>query len=100
MYCCDEVLSPIVRSGIKRSDFIFDIYPPDSLKRGERIRRGCNANRFSVRKETSILRNFIAFLGNDSNKTELLYLIADVISEGENQHMTIVGTKGIEVVSN
>ena len=46
-------------------------------------------------------RNFIAFLGNDINKTELFYLIADVISEGENQHnMTIVGTKGIEVVSN
>ena len=45
MYCCDEVLSPIVRSGIKRSDFIFDIYRSDSLKKGERIRRGCNANR-------------------------------------------------------
>ena len=98
MYC-DEVLSPIVRSGIKRSDFIFDIYRSDSLKKGDRIRRGCNDNRFSVRKETSIPRNFIAFLGNDSNKTELFYLI-DVISEGENQHMTIVGTKGLEVVSN
>ena len=76
--CCDEVLSPIVRSGIKRSDFIFDIYPSDSLKKGERIRCGCD----------------------DNNKTQLFYLIADVISEGENQHMTIVGTKGIEVVSN
>ena len=63
-------------------------------------KRDCNDNHFSVRKETSIPRNFIAFLGNDSNKTELFYLIADVISEGENQHMTIVGTKGIEVVSN
>ena len=100
MYCCDEVLSPIVRSGIKRSDFIFDIYRSDSLKKGERIRRGSNDNRFSVRKKTSIPRNFIAFLGNDSNKTELFYLIADVITEGENQHMTIVGTRGIGVVSN
>ena len=43
---------------------------------------------------------FIAFLGNDSHKTELFYLITDVISEVENQHMTIVGSKGIEVVSN
>ena len=50
MYCCDEVLSPIVRSDIKRSDFIFDIYLSDSLKKGERIRRGCNDNRFSVRR--------------------------------------------------
>ena len=50
MYCYDEVLSPIVRSGIKRSDYIFDIYRSDSLKKGERIRRGCNDNRFSVRK--------------------------------------------------
>ena len=40
MYCCDEVLSPIVRSGIKRPDFIFDIYCSDSLKKGEMIRRG------------------------------------------------------------
>ena len=51
MYCCDEVLSPIVRSGIKRSDFIFDIYPSDLLKKGERIRRGCSDNRFSVSEE-------------------------------------------------
>ena len=51
MYCCDEVLSPIVLSGINRSDLIFDIYPSDSLKKGERIRRGCSDNRFSVRKE-------------------------------------------------
>ena len=86
MYCCDEVLSPIVRSGIKRSDFIFDIYPSDSLKQGERIRRGCNDNRFLFGKKLLFRGNFIAFLGNDINKTELFYLIADAISEGENQH--------------
>ena len=100
MYCCDGVLSPIVRSGIKCSGVIFDTCRSDSLEKTERIRHGCNDNRFSVQKETSIPRNFIAFLGNDSNKTELFYLIADVISKVENQHMTIVGTKGIEVVSN
>ena len=32
-----------------------------------------------------VSRNLIAFLGNDSNKTELFYLIADVISEGGNE---------------
>ena len=70
------------------------------MKRDERKRRGYADNRFAVRKDTTIPKNFPAFLGNDNNKTELFGLIADFIYEDRQHYLTMVSTKGEEVVSN
>ena len=97
-YCSDEVLGPILNSKLNRTDLVFDVYRKDSLKRDERIRRGNDVSRFSVRKETPIPKNFKSFLGNEGNKTELFRLIADLLLETSG-NITLVGTKGEGIVT-
>ena len=66
-YCCEEVLSPIINSTLKRIDLVFDIYREDSLKRDVRMRRGNEVSRFAVRKETPVPKNFKSFFTHQKN---------------------------------
>ena len=82
----------------KRTDVVFDVYLPCSLKSETREKRGQGIRR-RVTSISKTPKNWQNFLRDGNNKTELFYFLADKIAEISTSH-TIVITKGENVVSN
>ena len=82
----------------KRTDVVFDVYLPWSLKSETREKRG-QGIRKRVTGISKTPKNWQSFLRDGNNKTELFYFLADKIAEISTSH-TIAITKGDNVVSN
>ena len=82
----------------KRSDVVFDVYLPCSLKSETREKRGQGIRR-SVTGISKTPKNWQSFLRDGNNKTELFYFLADKIAEISTSR-TIAITKGGNVVTN
>ncbi|KAK3742923.1 hypothetical protein QZH41_015294 [Actinostola sp. cb2023] len=61
---------------VKRVDIVWDVYKPDSLKKGAREKRGIGIRR-RVLPSTRIPSNWHSFLRVDDNKEELFHLLAE-----------------------
>ena len=100
-YCEDELLSKLkfTSQNTKRLDLVFDVYNENSLKSKTRENRG-GGMRISVRKDTPICKDFQNFMRNDTNKKELIKIIADVAIQIPETLVTIVATIGSKIASN
>ena len=100
-YCSAEIPLKIQQhlAGLKRLDFVFDTYRPDSIKGQTREARG-DGIRIAVRNETPIATKFQSFLRNNDNKTELFKLLAVNIAEIPSNSVNILATHLEEVLSN
>ena len=65
--------------GVERLYVVWDEYPSDSLKQQAREARGSGTRR-RILGNTSIPKNWVSFLRNDENKTELFTFLAVKIS--------------------
>ena len=85
-------------SKYKRTDIVFDVYRPSSLKSETRSKRGRGARR-RVTAKGKLPQNWGSFLRDDDNKTELFHFLADKIAEMSTTN-TVVVTKGEDALSN
>ena len=73
----------------KRTDIVFDIYLPSSLKCETRSKRGKGVRR-RVAGGNKMPKNWQSFLRDDNNKTELFHFLADKIAEMHTVNVVIV----------
>ena len=92
----DNVIVPFVNSKIRkdnRVDVVFDRYLPGSIKTATRTKRG-DGHRYHVTSKTPIQRNWISFLRNSKNKTQLFNFLAEniisriALEEGKQMYCT------------
>ena len=96
-----DVIIPTLQSYARhyyRTDVVFDIYKPDSLKAMTRSKRGTGIRR-KVVGSSRLPGSWNNFLRLDDNKTELFEFLATHIEMNEAANR-IVATKGENVVSN
>eukprot|EP00745_Piridium_sociabile_P026562 TRINITY_DN4240_c0_g2_i9.p1 TRINITY_DN4240_c0_g2~~TRINITY_DN4240_c0_g2_i9.p1 ORF type:complete len:1084 (-),score=281.98 TRINITY_DN4240_c0_g2_i9:490-3741(-) len=82
----------------KRTDIVFDVYRPSSLKAETRAKRGRGVRR-RVTSNGKIPSNWRNFLRDNDNKTELFNFLADKIAQMATPNVVIV-TKEEDAVSN
>ena len=80
-YAATEYIPYLERQleGVERLDVVWDQYPSDSLKQQAREARGSGTRR-RILGNTGIPKNWVSFLRNDENKTELFTFLAVKIS--------------------
>ncbi|KAK4304447.1 hypothetical protein Pmani_023602 [Petrolisthes manimaculis] len=95
-----EVLPKIQSYSSKyaRTDIVFDVYKPLSLKAESRSKRGCGT-RQRVTGRGKVPKNWQSFMRDSSNKTELFEFLADKIVENCTDNIVYV-TRGKNVVCN
>eukprot|EP00058_Branchiostoma_floridae_P021206 XP_002606696.1 hypothetical protein BRAFLDRAFT_72537 [Branchiostoma floridae] len=99
-YAILDVL-PIVQAystKYKRTDIVFDVYKPSSLKGETRLKRGHGAKR-RVTNRGRIPSNWRNFLRESDNKTELFRFLADKITQMSTPNLVIV-TRDEDAASN
>lgn len=92
---CDSVFLPWIDNQLKdcpRIDIVWDTYKKDSLKETTHVKRG-KGKRRKVTRETTLPKNFVTFLQNSDNKTELFTLLSEAVAaydlqEGKELHIT------------
>lgn len=95
---CDIVFLPWIDNQLidcSRVDVVWDIYKRDSLKGATRAKRG-KGDRRKVTRETTLPKNFVTFLQNSENKTELFGLLSEAVSAHnvqEGKHLFITHGK-------
>ena len=67
--------------GYKRVDLVADTYREISIKNGERQKRGTSARLIIHSSQSKLPREFKNFLKNGENKTRLIELLFQVISQ-------------------
>ena len=82
---------------VKRLDVIWDQYPLTSLKQQTRECRGAGTRR-RVSSSTIIPQNWVSFLRNNHNKTELFCYLAERILQIDTNEKQIYTTKLIHVL--
>ena len=82
----------------ERTDIVFDVYRPSSLKEEARSKRGHGARR-RVTSRCKVPSNWRNFLRDNDNKTDLLNFQADKIEQMPSPNMVIV-TKEENALSN
>jgi hypothetical protein len=83
----------------RRTDIIFDRYIDRSLKTAIRYKRGKGSRR-RVTITGSVPRNWIKFIQNAQNKSELFELLADVLVEVDSDDGKLVVAKNENTLSN
>ena len=80
---------------------VFDVYKKNSIKSITRENRGTGV-RISVRKDTTIFKNFSKFMSDDVNKTELFQILADSMTSSEvfQGRLQITSTKASDIKCN
>ena len=71
--------------GYKRVDLVADTYRDVSIKNGERQKRGTSSRLIISSTHSKLPRNFTNFMKNGENKTRLIDLICQVITENSDQ---------------
>ena len=99
-YAVHDVLPSIqaYSTKYKRTDIVFDVYRPSSLKTEARSKRGRGVRR-RVTSKGKIPSNWRNFLRDNDNKTELFNFLADKIAQMATPNVVIV-TKEEDAVSN
>ena len=82
----------------KRTDIVFDVYQPSSLKAEARSKRGRGIRR-RVTSKGKLPSNWRNFLRDSDNKTELFNFLAGKIVQAASQNVVIV-TKEEDAISN
>ena len=78
-----DVFNPYIQNKLESSKEVliaFDVYFENSLKAGERRRRGAGGRAFQVGLQTPIPKDWHDFLRNDKNKEGLFFFLADCIA--------------------
>ncbi len=73
----------------RRTDIVFDVYLPSSLKSKTRSKRGKGVRR-RVAGSNKMPKNWQSFLRDDNNKTELFHFLADKIAEMHSMNVVVV----------
>ena len=73
----------------KRTDVVFDVYLPSSLKSETRMKRGTGARR-RVTGTNKTPKNWKNFMRHSQNKTELFCFLADKIADTDTVHPIVV----------
>ncbi len=73
----------------RRTDIVFDVYLPSSLKSETRSKRGKGVRR-RVAGSNKMPKNWQSFLRDDNNKTELFHFLADKIAEIHSMNVVVV----------
>ena len=99
-YICGRVHQYVLSqlNNVTRVDLVWDIYHPDSLKRGTREARG-HGIKVQVKGNTKVPSNWTGFLRVDDNKAGLFSLIAESVqSMAVPEGKEVVSTAGNKVV--
>ena len=93
-------LNGVVKNA-SRFGCVFDVYKKNSIKSITRENRGTGV-RISVRKDTTIFKNFSKFMRDDDNKTELFQILADSMASSEvfQGRSQITSTKASDIKCN
>ena len=92
-YCDDEPVKVVYSfsKGVDRMSFVFDRYLKDSIKKqipdGKR-----NGMPISVRRDTSLLGDFMIFMRDNENKVEMFLMIANSVSQIREVPTSIIAT--------
>lgn len=78
--------SQLYKGKYKRTDVVFDVYLPSSLKSETRSKRGKGVRRRCKKTQ----KNWQSFLGDGNKKTELFYFLADRIAEMHTANIIIM----------
>lgn len=99
-YASEEFLTCLQRyaAKYKRTDIVFDVYLPGSLKSDTRDRRG-HGVRKKITATTKTPQNWQSFMRNDDNKSGLFCFLAEKVV-GVAGPSIVVATKGENIVSN
>ena len=83
----------------QRVDIVFDVYRNSSLKSETRSKRG-SATRRRVTPSSKAPTNWMSFLRDNTNKTELFHFLAGKVCNTSTTSTTIIVTKGEDALSN
>lgn len=97
-YAMLNILNTIQFTKCKRTDIVFDVYLPSSLKAESGSKRGRGVKRWVTRKGT-IPSNWQNFLRENNKKDELFNFLADKITRVATPNVVIL-TKEKDAVSN
>ena len=92
-YCDDEPVKVVYSfsKGIDRMSFVFDRYLKNSIKKQLPDSKG-NGMPISVRRDTSLIGDFMIFMRDNENKVELLLMIVNSVSEIREVLTSIIAT--------
>ena len=92
-YCDDEPVKVVYSfsKGIDRMSFVFDRYLKNSIKKKIPDSKG-NGMPISVRRDTSLIGDFMIFMRDNENKVELLLMIVNSVSEIREVLTSIIAT--------
>ena len=76
--------------GYKRVDLVADTYREVSIKNGERQKRGTSVRLIISSAHSKLPHNFTNFLKNGENKTRLIELICQVITQNPDQALRLL----------
>ena len=74
-------LAKSLPTGFKRIDIVADTYQQNSIKNAERAKRGSSEKLIIKSSKSKIPRNFNNFLSNGENKTRMINLIFETLTE-------------------
>lgn len=81
--------------GYQRIDIVADTYRPNSIKEGERKRRGCSSKIMIGSIKSKLPSDLNKFMLNNENKSSLINLVFDYIIENKLEVFTLLKTQKI-----
>ena len=87
----------MIPKNFKRVDAVADTYRDNSIKSGERLKRGCSSKVIIGSCKSKIPREFSKFMQNGENKTRLIEIISEVIIDNKEKALKMLQTEAIYI---